>query len=360
MSDRVHDAEQEQHRQLRATMLSRRNLLAAGTSIGAAGLAAGLMGAAPAGAAPTEAGGPSPTITGLGPYGTSPTSPPVTGAPPVTHAPTPTPVLGATIRTTVAESFVPAALNSGSSLVGVLTSPQGAYNSQGQALFAPLDIPTGATLKQVDCYAGGIGSTAGGDWILLAYDNVGGSSTVVQTPATAGPGLVQKTFAGLNVVVGPGMQILADLTVTSANYYAVAVSYQYIPATPGLHPISPVRVYDSRFNSPSGPVAAGASRVIFVGDAYTPGTNTISLANVVPAGASAIAYNLTVTTTPAAGYMQIAPGTASALTASSINWAAGQTIANGGVVTLDSTRHVKVFPFDSSCNVIIDVQGYYL
>ncbi|MGZ4673064.1 MAG: hypothetical protein ACXV8K_10430 [Ilumatobacteraceae bacterium] len=346
-----------QNRLVREAMLSRRSLLAAGTGLGVAGLATGLMGAAPAAAAhSSDAGSGAPAVTGFGPFGASTHEDPATGAPPATNIATPTPVAGATIRTIVAEAFVPAALGSGSSLVGILSSPNGAYNSAGGALFAPLDIPTGGILKQVDCYGAGVGGT----WFVLAYDNVGNSTTVASTAATAGPGLVQKTFSGLNVTVGPGSQILADLAATSANYYAVAVSYQYIPATPGFHPIAPARVYDSRFNAPIGIVPAGGSRLISVANAYNPGTNVISHVDVVPAGAVAIAYNLTVTDTPAAGYLQLAPGSSTVVTGSSINWAAGQTVANGGTVTLDASRQVKALPVASSCNVIVDVQGYYL
>ncbi len=345
--------EHEQHR-LAQQVVSRRKLLAAGTGIGAAGLATGIMGAAPAGASSSPVGA---RPSGPGPFGT-PDLPASAGAP-ITNIVTPTPVVGATIRTIHADSFVPAALGSGSSLVGVL-APAGAYNSAGSALFAPLDVPTGATLKQVDCYAFGVGSATAGNWFVLSNDNGGNSTTVVQTPATAGPGLVQKTFSGLNVTVGPGIQLLADLAGTSANYYAIAVSYQYIPDTPGFHPIAPVRVYDSRFNSPTGIVPAGGSRLISVANAYNPGTNVVSALDVVPAGAQAIAYNLTVTDTSAAGFLQLAPGSASSVTGSSINWAPGQTIANGGVVTLNSSRQVKAFPVASNTNVIIDVQGYYL
>ena len=107
-------------------------------------------------------------------------------------------------------------------------------------------------------------------------------------------------------------------------------------------------------------MAAGGNRLISVANAYNPGTNVVSITDVVPAGAVAVAYNLTVTDTSAAGFVQLTPGGASAVTGSSINFAAGQTIANGGVVSLDSTRHVKAFAVASNANVILDVQGYYL
>ena len=50
-------------------------------------------------------------------------------------------------------------------------------------------------------------------------------------------------------------------------------------------------------------------------------------------GTTAIAYNVTATDTQGAGYLQIAPGDATGLTSTSINWTAtGQTIAGPAII----------------------------
>ena len=49
----------------------------------------------------------------------------------------------------------------------------GVYNSTGGALCAPLDIPTGATLKQVDCYGYRVGANEFPHWFVMAFDNLG-------------------------------------------------------------------------------------------------------------------------------------------------------------------------------------------
>ena len=141
------------------------------------------------------------------------------------------------------------------------------------------------------------------------------------------------------------------------------------PASAGaFHPISPARVYDSRGNmgaTAAGPIAQTQSRVIPVGDARNL-NGTIATPNVVPPGATAITFNLTVTgTTGAFGYLSLVPGDAASFTTSTINWdGPGKSLANGGTIKLDANRQVKVFCSDpaaiSSTEFIIDVTGYYL
>lgn len=134
-------------------------------------------------------------------------------------------------------------------------------------------------------------------------------------------------------------------------------------AAGSLHPITPTRVYDSRAAAPSpGVISGGASRVVSVSDARPDFTGAVATAGVVPAGASAIAYNLTVADTVGAGFLSVNEGDATGFTASSINWSAtGQLLANGLVVKLDGSRQVKVFAGGGgSTNFLIDVLGYYL
>ena len=60
--------------------------------------------------------------------------------------------------------------------------------------------------------------------------------------------------------------------------------------------------------------------------------------------------------------LTVAAGTASTVTASSINWSAtGQNLANGLIVAVDSSRHIRVFAGGGgSTNFIIDVACYFL
>ncbi|HSB85816.1 MAG TPA: hypothetical protein VLD86_05875, partial [Ilumatobacteraceae bacterium] len=129
-------------------------------------------------------------------------------------------------------------------------------------------------------------------------------------------------------------------------------------------PIDPRRAYDSRFISPLGALPANNNRVISVKDGYQPDTSTLNAPDFVPAGAKAIAYNVTIVNTVGAGFLSVSPGDAAALGASTINWSqSGQILANGLVVKLDTNRQVKVFcggGTNAATDFIIDINGYYI
>ncbi|HEX7443130.1 MAG TPA: hypothetical protein VF320_04545, partial [Acidimicrobiales bacterium] len=158
---------------------------------------------------------------------------------------------------------------------------------------------------------------------------------------------------------------VADLTLSSSAYYAVAVTYQYIPVAPSYYPITPTRVYDSRWSpAPAGVtvgvVTAPNSRVVSVADGRALSGGVITVPNVVPANARAVTYNLTAVSTTPAGYLAITPGDAVSFSASAINWSMAGAIANGGVVPLDGSRNVKVWAGGGASGFIVDITGYYL
>jgi len=128
-----------------------------------------------------------------------------------------------------------------------------------------------------------------------------------------------------------------------------------------FHAINPVRAFDSRW--PGGVrINTNETKLVSVADGHDLVTGVVNLPNVVPAGASAIAFNVTVTQTVGSGFLAVAPGTASTVTASSINWsAAGQNLANGLIVAIDSSRQVRVFAGGGgSTDYLIGVAGYFL
>lgn len=132
-----------------------------------------------------------------------------------------------------------------------------------------------------------------------------------------------------------------------------------------FHALTPKRVYDSRAASPAqGTLAAGSNRLVSIKDGRD-SVGAVTNLDMVPAGATAITANVTVTaTTTAFGYLAINPGGDTVEGASTINWSTpGQTIANGVTLKINSSRQVTVI-----CNglagavtpFIIDVTGYYL
>jgi hypothetical protein len=128
-----------------------------------------------------------------------------------------------------------------------------------------------------------------------------------------------------------------------------------------FHAVNPVRAYDSRWAGNTR-IASGQFRLVSVADGHDKTTGLVDAPDVVPEGATAVAYNVTVAGTQAAGFLFVAPGTATGITASSINWfGPGQTLANGLIVPIDTLRQVRVFAGGGgSTHFIIDIVGYFI
>ena len=143
----------------------------------------------------------------------------------------------------------------------------------------------------------------------------------------------------LNVVVR-GVSALGNGT-SSSPVVVEALGAVFVPVTP-------VRAYDSR--TTGGALSSGQSRTVAVD---VPGG--------VPAGAVAVAYNLTVTDTVNSGWIALAPGgTVTAPDSSTINWVNGQTVANGFTVSVNQAGDITAFAGGGgSAQFIVDVVGYY-
>jgi len=135
-----------------------------------------------------------------------------------------------------------------------------------------------------------------------------------------------------------------------------------------LHPMSaPARVYDSRKTMTpmaNGVLSTGASRTISVADRRDVTSGAVVQLGVVPAGATAVTYNLTaVSTVGTNGYLSVNPGADTTVYSSHLNWtAASLNIANAGTVGLDASRQITVIcgGTSTSAHFIVDITGYYL
>jgi hypothetical protein len=144
------------------------------------------------------------------------------------------------------------------------------------------------------------------------------------------------------------------------------------------YPITPVRVYDSRWNSAVsgipgaklGRMLRNSSRVIDCSLSRSSSGVTINPSTyAIPTWASAIYFNITVAECSRANYLCIAPGDQASQPATSIiNFDTGVTVANGSFVSLYTDPDTPVAPYQSvklfcgddvgSCHVILDVMGY--
>lgn len=150
----------------------------------------------------------------------------------------------------------------------------------------------------------------------------------------------------------------------AVNALGVGAASAAVPVTPGapapsvFFPINPVRVVDTREAAGGTPIASGDTRTFSV-------ANQIAVAggakDVVPVGAVAIAYNVTVPAGPASGHLRVMPGDTASSASSAINFRVNEAIANGLVVKVDSQRRIRIFNAAGlPVNAIVDVVGYFL
>jgi hypothetical protein len=209
--------------------------------------------------------------------------------------------------------------------------------------------------------SGGIGVLAGGG---IGVVTVGSRAAALLTPVgTPGPARTDAHGVGELVEDANGDLWLNVVAGSPGKWRKIAG-----PATAGsFHPISQIRVYDSRSPAPTpGKLASGAFRVVSVKDGRDPSSGNVTALDAIPAGATAVTGNITVTNTTGAlgGFLTVMPGDATALVGSTINWfGPGQNIANSFIGKLDASRQLKVFAGGApspDTDFIIDITGFYL
>jgi hypothetical protein len=241
-------------------------------------------------------------------------------------------------------------------------------------LHAPLHLPAGATIDQIDVF--GRRTTNGSQtWKLQAEAvfaiDIADPVTdlaVITTNTTTGPTHgVLAPASPYSLYDGWGYDLV--LIGSSPQSQAAGFIVQYTPPRREFVPMTPARVFDSRFSRFGGLLVPGAPRTVEVRHAIDVLSGVQTTPNVVPLGAVAIAYNLTITETKVlsgtgGGYLALAPGTSTVVTASAINWSLPNTnLANGGVIQLgtgSAERKITIIPAVNATHAILDVTGYYV
>ncbi len=119
-----------------------------------------------------------------------------------------------------------------------------------------------------------------------------------------------------------------------------------------FYTINPCRVFDSRA---SAPLSSGVPRVI----------NAVGSGCGIPAGARALALNVTVVGPSGTGYVALYPGNYPQPATSTINFAAGAVRANHSVLPIatDGTgtlAAVAMIPGNGVTHLVVDASGYFL
>ena len=119
--------------------------------------------------------------------------------------------------------------------------------------------------------------------------------------------------------------------------------------------IDPCRVVDTRGGAPygGGPFAPGEIRTFDLDSAPAP-------CDTIPATARAFALNFTVVNTTGPGYFSAYPtGPQPSPLTSTINFVAGDVLANGTVVPADDQGRIDVFSGGAPSDLVVDISGYY-
>jgi hypothetical protein len=206
-----------------------------------------------------------------------------------------------------------------------------------------------------------------------------------QTVTIHGYGFTGATQVAFGGVAGENLDVISDfelqvtvpqatqgngivnVTVTTPVATSVASADDaYLYVAPGwYHPISPVRICDTRPDNPSNLSGAYAqcNGVNGSGETLVPdSTLTIKvagLAGIPTSGASAVVLNVTVTDTTAPGYLTVYPTGLARPVASNLNFTSGETTPNRVIVGLGAAGEVSIYNSSGFTDVVVDVGGWF-
>jgi hypothetical protein len=177
-----------------------------------------------------------------------------------------------------------------------------------------------------------------------------------------GPGRRRSLVGRLALSVGLLLPVAASFGVFAAVFSSAPASAS-IPASEATGdvyvPVTPVRVADTRANSGF----QGAGDTLSSGQILT-----IRVAGLpsdgVPSNAVAVVLNITAVDPSTAGYLTAYAAGQTTPFASTVNFIAGQTIANEATITLGNngvtSGYVSILNHVGLTDVVVDVQGFYL
>jgi hypothetical protein len=160
----------------------------------------------------------------------------------------------------------------------------------------------------------------------------------------------ETTANAVTVKVGTDDQIMFANAVGSAHVVVDVVGSYSAADGDRFTAVTPTRLLDSRTGTGfAGPVVAGAPRSLQVAAASGP----------VPASASAVVLNVTVTEGTANSFLTVHPGGGPAPNASTLNFGPGQTKANVATVALSPAGTITFANEAGAVAVVADVVGYF-
>jgi hypothetical protein len=212
------------------------------------------------------------------------------------------------------------------------------------ALFTVTLSPPSVSPVTVGYATAALTATAGSD-----YDDTSGTLTFDPGVSTQPLPVTARADA-----LAEGVETFrVDLSGATGAAIAYGQALGRIHDTGNLFTVAPCRVLDTRgptgeYGGPS--LAAGTSRVFVLADRCG-----------IPASATAVAVNLTVTQPSAQGNLRLYPADQAAPSTSTLNYRPGWTRANNAVVGLSSSGALAIRCTQASgtAHVILDVTGYF-
>lgn len=141
--------------------------------------------------------------------------------------------------------------------------------------------------------------------------------------------------------------IMAIAPAIAVGVWQASASGSTTPTSSGssFYPMSPTRVLDTRTTA----AVVGQS------------TRVLDLSAALPANATAVSVNVTVTGATGSGYIEAYPDGGSKPVASTLNYAVGQTVANSSIVQVTDGK-IDLFNYEgtsTSVQIIVDETGYF-
>jgi hypothetical protein len=228
-------------------------------------------------------------------------------------------------------------------------------------LFAGTGIQQrGTTMELQVSGRGGVSADAAAAVLNVTVADATGGGFVTVYPC----GEAQPTASNLNFVAGSIVPNAVVAKIGAAGKVCLFVSNDtqlvvdvngYFPATTTLHSINPARVLDTRtgyttidgLQQGGGMSAGGTSTAVQIDNRAT-----------VPADATAVVLNVTVTEAQQPGFVAVYPCGTAVPTASNINYLTGSTVANLVVSKIGADGNVCIFS-NSTTHLVVDVDGYF-
>lgn len=159
------------------------------------------------------------------------------------------------------------------------------------------------------------------------------------------------------VIATPGANGSVSIYNFAGSSHVVVDVLGWFPVGSSFTSVAPARVFETRPALPTvdGRQAGGGK---LRGGSTTP-LDIAGRAGVPPSGAGSVVVNVTVATPSRAGYVTVFPGGARRPLASTVNFAAGQTVANTAIVPLGADGRILLYNFAGDIDAVVDVLGWF-